>query len=143
MMPTRLRKVRKFRGSRRYGWGQTHAHRGAGNLGGFGETGGHKHGWTYTVVHDPDHFGKHGFYHSSENVNTINVGELDELAENLLASGRATKKDDGIVIDLYSLNVDKLLGSGQVSKQLLVKVKSSSSMATKKIHDAKGQILSE
>ena len=140
-MPTRTRKVRKFRGSRTHGWGQSHAHRGAGNHGGFGMTGGHKHGWTYIVAHDPDYFGKHGFYRQPARVVSINVGELDQLAESLLLSSQAIKKDDGIHIDLSALGVDKLLGSGRVIKPLILKVKTFSSTASKKIVEAKGQIL--
>ena len=141
-MPTRTRKVRKFRGSRTYGWGQTHAHRGAGSHGGFGKTGGHKHGWTYTVSYEPNRFGKHGFHHESATITTMNVEELDQLADKLLSSGQATKKDEGTLIDLDSLGVDKLLGSGRVDKQLIVKVKALSSAAAKKIQEAKGQVLS-
>ena len=142
-MPTRIRKVRKFRGGRHHGWGQTGGHSGAGRHGGFGSTGGHKHRWTYTVTHEPERFGRIGFYHASAPTTTMNVGELNELAESLLVSGKATKTDEGISIDLNSLKIDKLLGSGPVNKQLLVKVKSSSLKATKKIQDAKGQILKE
>ncbi len=142
-MPTRLRKVRKLRGSRHNGWGQTGGHSGSGRHGGYGRTGGHKHGWTYTVVYEPHRFGRNGFYHSSEEVTTINVGELDELAESLITRGKADKNENGVTIDLNSLNVDKLLGSGKVSKQLIIKVKSASSSATKKIQDAKGQILNK
>ena len=142
-MPSRIRKIRKLRGSRHCGWGQTGGHSGAGKHGGFGSTGGHKHRWTYTLAHEPERFGKHGFYHASDRTTTMNVGELNELVEALLVSGQATKTDDGIVIDLNSLKIDKLLGLGKVSKQLQVKVKSSSLIATKKIQAAKGQILKD
>ena len=140
-MPTRLRKVRKFRGSRSYGWGQSAGHRGAGSHGGFGKTGGHKHGWTYTVAYEPDRFGKHGFYHKNIRNTSMNVGELDQLANDLLLKGKATKKEEGIFIDLESLGVDKLLGSGRVDKSLLVRVKAFSASADQKIREAKGQIL--
>ncbi|MFH0896789.1 MAG: uL15 family ribosomal protein [Candidatus Bathyarchaeota archaeon] len=140
-MPTRLGKTRKFRGSRSCGWGQSHAHRGAGGHGGFGKTGGHKHGWTYIVAHEPDHFGKHGFYHPHPPVISLNVGELDQLADTLLMKGQAAKKDEGIFIDLNTLGVDKLLGAGRVEKQLILKVKVFSLAAEKKIREAKGQIL--
>lgn len=142
-MPTRLRKVRKFRGSRSYGWGQSAGHRGAGSHGGFGKTGGHKHKWTYIVKFDPDHFGKHGFYHPHAEIKSMNVGELDQLIHTLLLDGAIKEKNDGIFIDLDSQGVDKLLGSGRVDKQLIVKVKAFSSSANKKITEAKGKILIE
>ena len=139
-MPTRLRKVRKFRGSRSHGWGQSAGHRGAGSHGGFGRTGGHKHGWTYTVSHQPDHYGKRGFYHRGATVTTMNVGELDQLANELLLKGQATKEEDGISIDLNSLGVDKLLGSGKISRKLVIRVKNFSALACRKIREANGNI---
>ena len=142
-MPTRLTKTRRLRGSRTSGWGQTHAHRGAGSHGGFGKTGGHKHGWTYIIKYEPDYFGKHGFYRQSQPVKSLNVGEVNQLAETLLSDGKASKKDEGTYIDLDALGVDKLLGSGRVDRQLILKVKAFSSGAAEKIRGAKGQILSE
>lgn len=141
-MPTRIRKVRKYRGGRTHGWGQSAGHRGAGSHGGFGKAGGHKSKWTRTVSYEPDRYGKHGFHHESDIITTMNVGELDQLADKLLSSGQATKKDEGILIDLEALGVDKLLGLGRVDKQLIVRVKALSSTATKKIREAKGQVLS-
>ena len=141
-MPTRLRKVRKFRGSRSHGWGQSAGHRGAGSHGGFGRTGGRKHRWTYIVAHEMDYFRKHGFKRTwAIKPDTMNVGELDQLVNDLLAKGQATKKDGKIFIDLESLGVDKLLGSGKVNNQLIVRIKALSAAADRKIREAKGQIL--
>ena len=55
------RKINKQRGSRSNGGGCTKKRRGAGNKGGKGKAGMGKQHWTWTVIHDPDHFGKHGF----------------------------------------------------------------------------------
>lgn len=140
-MPTRLRKVRKHRGSRSHGWGQSAGHRSAGSLGGFGQAGGRKHKWTYTVSHEPNRFGKHGFYRQGKRATTINVGEVDQLVDELLANGQAIKKGERIFVDLEALNVDKLLGSGRVNHPLLIRVKAFSSAAVSKIQEAKGQIL--
>jgi len=140
-LPTRLRKVRKFRGSRHHGWGQTAHHAGAGSHGGFGEAGGHKHKWTHTVVYEPDRFGKHGFYKKHIAVPTINVGALNQLIEDLLSCGQAAKKEEGIFVDLSAIGVEKLLGSGKVDKQLIIRVKGASSKAAEKVQEAKGQIL--
>ena len=140
-MPTRFSKTRKHRGSRSHGWGQSHAHQGSGTRGGFGKAGGHKHGWTYITSHEPNHFRKHGFYHQQTKVTSLNVGEIDQLADTLLMNGEAVRKNKGIFIDLGSLGIDKLLGTGRVDKQLTLKVKAFSSAAAKKIREAKGEIL--
>lgn len=71
----------------------------------------------------------------------MNVGELNRLIDTYLSNGKAAKKEDGILIDLNAVGVEKLLGSGYVDKQLIVKVKAISSKAAKKIQEAKGQIL--
>ena len=140
-MPQIFRKVRKHRGSRSHGWG-VRQHKGKGSHGGFGRAQGHKGKWTYTVKYEPDRYGKHGFKsHTNVEITTINVGELDELANRLLADGNAVKDDAFYVIDLAKLNIDKLLGSGKVKHQLKVKVKVHSQLAAKKIKDAQGIIL--
>lgn len=140
-MPQRFRKVRKLRGSRSHGWG-VRQHKGKGSHGGFGRSQGHKGKWTYTVKYEPDRYGKHGFKsHTNVEIITINVGELDELTNRLLAEGNAVKEDKLCVIDLAKLGIGKLLGSGSVKHQLKVKVKAHSQLAAKKIEDAQGIII--
>ena len=73
----------------------------------------------------------------------INAGELDEMAEGLVAEKLAVKDDEGIHVDLGTLGVGKLLGEGRVEKPLIVKVDSFSEAAKRKIEEAKGRIVSE
>ena len=142
-MPTRLRKVRKFRGSRTHGWGQVGQHRGAGRRGGRGKAGGHKHFWTQTVLLDVPRFGKLGFKRAwVKRPLTMNVGELDQVLDRLLAQNLARKMDDGIHIDLNSLGVGKLLGAGKVETTLILKVAAHSEAALQKVEAAKGRIVS-
>jgi large subunit ribosomal protein L15 len=140
-MPTRLRKVRKHRGSRSHGWGQSAGHRGAGSRGGHGKTGGRKHHWTYTVKYEPHRFGKHGFHHPKKKVLSINVGELSQRVDLLLTNNQAKKTKEGIFVDLEALDVNKLLGSGTVTRPLIIKVKAFSQIAATKIQAAKGRII--
>lgn len=142
-MPTRFRKVRKFRGGRSHGWGQSAGHRGSGSQGGYGQAGGHKHHWTWTVVHDPDHYGKVGFKRAWVKRSVIiNAGELSEASDDLLARNLATKEDDGIHVDLSVLGIGKLLGRGRIEKPFIVKVSSFSELAKSKIEEARGRIIS-
>ena len=60
-MIRKTRKINKQRGSRSIGGGCTKKRRGAGNRGGKGNAGAGKQHWTWTVSHDRDHVGKHGF----------------------------------------------------------------------------------
>ncbi|MBE0519638.1 50S ribosomal protein L15 [Candidatus Bathyarchaeota archaeon] len=139
-MPHKLRKIRKQRGSRTHGWGRVGQHRAGGSRGGHGKAGFHKHKWSYVIKYEPDYFGKKGFTSPKSvrrKVNVINVGVLDEMAEKL--STRMEK--DKFFIDLESFGYTKLLGTGNVTKPLIVKVSSCSSSATEKIKEAGGQIL--
>jgi len=109
--------------------------------GGHGQTGRRKHKWTYVLRHEPNYFGKHGFKRSwISRPATINVGELDEQIEQLLAIGLAVQKEGGIIINIDDIGAMKLLGSGKVTHQLIVKARSWSHSAATKIEKAGGQI---
>jgi large subunit ribosomal protein L15 len=145
-LPTRARKVRKQRGSRTHGWGQIGQHRAGGGRGGHGKAGLDKHKWTYVVKHDPTYWLKHGFVSTralSKKVNIINIGKLDDLADMLESEKKLEKKDQKIFLDLESLGFDKLLGTGAVSKTMVVKVASYSEAASRKLEEAGGEILKE
>lgn len=140
-MPTHLRKVRKFRGSRSHGCGQVGQHRGAGRRGGRGQTGGHKHHWTRTITQDQGHFGKLGFkrpwvYEPA----TINIGILEEITDLLIKNNLALKEKDGIHINLVALGIGKLLGAGKIEKKFILKAAACSEAAKQKVENAKGKI---
>ncbi len=140
-MPHKLRKIRKKRGSRTQGYGRVGQHRMSGSRG-MRKAGRHKQGWSYVIKYEPDYFGKRGFTSPKclkRKVNVINVGTLDELAEKLSTE----KKKDKLFIDLRSLGYAKLLGTGKVTKPLIVKATSCSKSAAAKIKEAGGQILVE
>jgi large subunit ribosomal protein L15 len=137
-MPQKLRKIRKKRGSRTHGYGRVGQHRGSGSKG-YRKAGRHKAGWSYVLRYEPDYFGKKGFTSPrslKHKENIINVKKLEEIAEQFSTE----KKEDKIVIDLESLGYTKLLGTGKVTKPLVVKVSSCSKSAAEKIKKAGGQI---
>ena len=140
-MPQRLRKIRKKRGSRTHGYGRVGQHRCHGSKG-YRKAGRHKAGWSYVLRYEPDYFGKKGFTSPKslkQKVNVMNVGKLDEIASKF-----STEKEEGkFFIDLESLGYTKLLGTGKVTKPLIVKVPSCSNSAAEKIKGAGGQILTE
>jgi large subunit ribosomal protein L15 len=142
MVVRRERKFRKFRGHRTYGTGSHKKARGGGNRGGRGLAGLHKHKWSYTVKYAPDHFGKHGFKMPTaavKEIKSINIKELDNLAEKLLKEKIAVREDDKIKIDVLKLGCEKVLGSGQLRQPLIVEAKYFSESATKKIEQAGGK----
>ena len=137
-MATRLRKTRKFRGSRNHGWGQVGQHRASGHKGGLGQSGMLKHHFSSMLKDDPDHFG-----HGSNNPPTRNiikkwvgVRDLDDL---YLQSG---KQESGKkILDLKALGFDKLLGGGQVKNAYSIKIDQFTSKAEEKVKTAGGELL--
>jgi large subunit ribosomal protein L15 len=141
-MPQKLRKTRKMRGSRTHGYGQIGQHRKTGGKGGR-KAGRHKAGWTYVIKHEPNYYGKRGFTSPQSlrhKTSIINVGQLEELADRL-AKEQPEKKKKRTVLDLNKLGYNKLLGTGNITSPLLVKIASYSENAAKKIEKAGGQIL--
>jgi large subunit ribosomal protein L15 len=135
------KKVRKFRGHRTYGTGSHKKARGGGSRGGRGLAGLHKHKWSYTVKYAPEHFGKQGFKRPAavvEEIKAINLKELDQLAEKLLKEKIAVKEDEKIKIDVSKLGYEKVLGSGQITKPLIIEARYFSKSAIKKIEEAGG-----
>jgi len=145
-LPTKDRKVRKYRGSRTHGYGQIGQHRCRGGRGGTGKAGLDKHKWTYILSHNPDYWLKKGFVSArtlGKKVNVINVGKLDDLVDRLELEKKLKKKDKKIFLDLESFGYAKLLGTGEVNKPMLVKIGSYSEAASRKLEEAGGQILKE
>ena len=145
-MPTKKRKVRRQRGSRTHGYGQIGQHRSRGGRGGTGKAGLDKHKWTYVVKHDPTYWLKHGFVSTktlNSKVKIINVGKLDDLVNRLDEEKKLERQENKVVLDLETLGFDKLLGTGKVTKPVLVKVSAYSESASRKLEEAGGAILQE
>ena len=135
-MPTKDRKVRKYRGSRTHGWGQVGQHRARGGRGGTGKAGLDKHKWSYVIKYDPTYWLKKGFVSTKalgKKVSIINVGKLDDLVDKLESEKKLERTEKKIFLDLESLGYDKLLGTGEIAKPMLVKVASYSEAASRKL----------
>ena len=135
-MPHKLRKIRKFRGSRTQGYGRIGQHRDSGSKG-HRKVGRHKHLWSYVTTYEPDYFGKNGFT-SPQSVhrleNTINLKKVEEIAR--ISQGEKPQ------INLTALGFTKLLGTGKVTKPMSIQVASYSKSAAEKIKEAGGEIIS-
>jgi large subunit ribosomal protein L15 len=140
-MPHKKRKVRKQRGSRYMGWGQVGQHRKSGGRGGKGKAGGRKHFWIRTVKYEPARYLNKGFLPPSAkkpDPETINVGELEDLARKVLTEYGVK---GGNELDLTAIGIDKVLGRGSISVPLNIKVAQISSSAQEKIEEAGGSII--
>ncbi len=117
-MPTNKRS--KYRGSRTCGGGTHKNRRGAGNRGGRGRAGINAHHFVkwYKEMGGPV-FGKDGFSNSSQiTVTVMDVGIIDQIIPSLLAQGIAKNEGDAIVINTADMGINKVLGSGKVTKKL-------------------------
>jgi large subunit ribosomal protein L15 len=129
-MPHKLRKIRKFRGTRTQGYGRIGQHRDSGSKGNR-RVGRHKHLWSKIVTTNPDYFGKHGFTSPQSKgriESTINLHRLDQLAK-------------GTEIDLTELGYTKLLGTGKITKPLTIHVPAASKSAQQKVEEAGGKLI--
>ncbi|MCZ7392883.1 MAG: uL15 family ribosomal protein [Candidatus Methanoperedens sp.] len=136
-------KTKKFRGSRTCGGGTHKNRRGGGSRGGRGNAGTCKHHFVRAMQRGLS-FGKHGFKRPLSTMADkviVNVGELDEAIEQLVIDGFAEKKNDAFHIELENIGIEKVLGSGKVTKSLYITANEFSSSAKKKIEDAKGKAI--
>jgi large subunit ribosomal protein L15 len=138
-MPHKLRRIRKTRGSRTQGYGRVGQHRKTGSKG-YRKAGRHKHLWSYVTTYEPDAFGKHGFTSPRSLKRKENVVNLAKLAE-LSGKFSAPNEEGKSLVDLTSLGYSKLLGTGRISKALIVKVPACSKSAAEKVQKAGGQVL--
>ncbi len=115
--------TKEKRGHRTY-HGKHKNQRGGGSRGGRGNAGTCKHHWVRSIIRG-EAMGKHGFVRpNSFDINTINVGVLDEMVG---PEGR---------IELHGM---KVLGKGKVTRRLTVAAAAFSASAKSKIEAAGGE----
>jgi len=126
------RKSKYMRGSRRHGKGNIKNRRGAGNRGGRGRAGMHKHKFSYTVKYEPDAFGRRGFFKPKKKIPSVNLWQI----ENFIKSGALEKRGD-----MFEFNFDgKILGSGFITQPVLVRAKAITKKAKAKIESVGGKV---
>ncbi|RLE89326.1 MAG: 50S ribosomal protein L15 [Thermoprotei archaeon] len=145
MSVRRKKKSRSYRGTRSCGWGRVGQHRRRGRKAGRGRAGYHKHKWTWVVKYAPDWFGKRGFTrHPSitPKYKTINIGEIEEMVEEWLSKGLATRtSEDLIEIDLPKIGYSKVLGRGELTRPVVIKALKFTENAKKKIESVGGKVV--
>jgi large subunit ribosomal protein L15 len=129
-----VRKRTKFsrqRASFTHGWGSKKKHRGAGSRGGKGMAGTGKRADQRKpqIWKDKKYFGKHGFTSRTKAIKAINVKELQVLV------GEGKEE-----INLREKGYGKLIGSGKITKKVIVSVNSASAAAIAKIEEAGGKV---
>jgi large subunit ribosomal protein L15 len=131
-------RAKRFRGNHTHGRGKK-AGRGAGLRGGRGRAGVNKHRFLMLQILGGKHehtkakrWGRIGFKYRTRNGNdkpeTVNVGDL------------ALRFPGKTELDLESLGIGKLLGSGSISHKVTIKVDQASPGAVKKVQAAGGSV---
>ncbi len=147
------RKVLTMRGRRTNGYGKVGQHRKTGQRVGRGKTTQWKKSMkSYYLKQkregfpDPDwEMGKKGFKRPQDlnriyKVNTLNVKDLDLKIDTLVLDKKATKSGNTFNINLKEINIQKLLGKGEINKTINISVKMASKRAIEKIEAAGGKI---
>ncbi|MDZ5811989.1 uL15m family ribosomal protein [Halorubrum sp. AD140] len=137
-------KKRRQRGSRTHGGGTHKNRRGAGHRGGRGAAGRSKH-----EFHNYEPLGKYGFTrpeHAKTEVLEVKVQKLDEDAALYAADGLAEEDGDAYVVDArdvvddgHDADVVKVLGGGQVRRELRVTADAFTAGAVELIEEAGGE----
>jgi large subunit ribosomal protein L15 len=147
------KKIRKKRGTRTCGYGRVGQHRKTGQRAGRGKTTQWKKSKrSYYLKQkelgfpDPDwDIGKRGFKRPQDmvrlsTVNTVNVKDLDYKIEKFVEKEKATKSGDTYTINLNNMNIQKVLGRGEINKKVNVTVNKASQRAIEKIEAAGGKV---
>ncbi|HLB69507.1 MAG TPA: uL15 family ribosomal protein [Candidatus Methanoperedens sp.] len=136
-------RTKKFRGKRTFGAGTHKNRRGGGSRGGRGNAGTCKHHFVRSLQRGLS-FGKHGFKRPLCIVKDkviVNIGEIDESIDQLVVEGLAEKKGDAYHINMGNIGIEKVLGSGKVTKSLFITAGEFSPSAKQKINAVKGKVI--
>jgi len=142
-----------MRGTRTQGYGTVGQHRKAGQRAGKGKTTQWKKSKkSYYLKQkelgfpDPDwDFGKKGFKRPQDinriyHVNALNIKDLDSKIEDLTLKNVATKSGNTYTINLKDINIQKILGRGEIDKKINLTVNKASKRAIEKIESAGGKV---
>lgn len=142
-----------MRGTRTQGYGRVGQHRKAGQRAGKGKTTQWKKSKkSYYLKQkelgfpDPDwDFGKRGFKRPQDinriyHVNALNIKDLDSKIEDLTLKNVATKSGNTYTLNLKDINIQKILGRGEINKKVNLTVNKASKRAIEKIESAGGKV---
>lgn len=143
MTVNKRKKDSRQRGSKTHGWGAMKKHRGSGNRGGKGNAGSGKRADSKKPSFwNRPYFGKFGFKSKSKDSKgrCINLSVLSDTAGRMIDKKQAIEKDGMVIIDLNSVGISKLLGSGTITKKFKITVLRASARAIEKVEGAGGSV---
>ncbi len=139
---TRRRSKKNKSGS--HGYGSSKKNRGAGNKGGRGKAGRGKKASSKRMTKDGvEKLGERGFKSRKPDQNAINLRDIDQGLDNYVEEGLAEKEGQTYQLDLSNLGYEKVLGQGQINKEVEITAENFSSSAKTKIEEAGGEAIEE
>jgi len=142
-----IRHRKKSRHHRGRHWTGTRSKRGAGNRGGRGRAGIGKRASHRKdmFIHSEKYIGKHGFKSVKQrkyfDKPSLNVDQLDKMADSLVHKKLAEKKTEGIEVNIEKLGYGKLIGKGFVKNKMIVHTLACTESAKQKIEEAGGKVI--
>jgi len=136
------KRIKRIRGTRTCGGGSAKKRRGKGNKGGSGHAGAYAHHFVWSLkrgIRKGKNKSQLPSYDRSDD-KAVNVGDLEEILEELVERGKAEEKGDGIYLDANELGIQKILGKGEVTKKLMLKANKISKTAQEKIERVGGSV---
>lgn len=124
------------------GYGSSKKNRGAGNRGGRGNAGSGKKGQSKNMKKSGvNKLGEEGFNSRKEPQTGINLRDIDQQIDAFVEEGLAEETDSGYVFDAEEAGYDKVLGSGQVRKNIEIRARKFSGSAERKIEESDAEMV--
>ncbi len=148
MVVRKQKHSRRFRGSRRHGYGFSKQHQGKGHRGGKGNAGLGKRGQqnaTYLYSKHIKHLGRIGAMvarRGRTEQTAITLRDLDLRLEGLLAQNQIKKEKDMFIVNLEALGYKKVVSSGKLNHKIKL-IGAVSAEAKQKIESAGGTVSSQ
>ena len=134
------KRLKRIRGTRTCGGGSHKKRRGSGSRGGVGNAGAHSHHVVRSLKRGIIKGMHISHQHNRHDEGTLNIGNLEEMLEELIREGKAEEKADGIYLDVTELGIEKILGKGKVTKKLMLTANAVTETAKGKIESAGGTV---
>ena len=134
------KRLKRIRGTRTCGGGSHKKRRGSGSRGGVGNAGAYSHHVVRSLKMGIAKGMHISHQHNRHDEGTLNIGNLEEMLEELIREGKAEEKADGIYLDVTELGIEKILGKGKVTKKLMLTANAVTETAKGKIESAGGTV---
>ncbi len=127
-----------------HGYGSSKKNRGAGSRGGRGNAGSGKKGQSQRMTEEGvQEMGETGFNSRHPDQDGINLRDIDQRIEEFVEAGVAEEEGDGYIFYAEEGGYDKVLGGGELRREIEVHAEKFSGSAEEKIEESGGEAVKE